>query len=350
MKKLAAITLVLLVTALWVPALAQTQVITLTVTGDAMLGNNDPVNKTEYAFQRYIEKYGNAYPFLKLQDLFAHDDITLANLECVFNDDQPDQTSRYSFRGPTGNAGILKESSIEVVNLANNHSGDYGKAGFTSTIDALDAAGIKYSGSTGNGNYTCIWEKDGIKIGFLGVIPLYYKDHAKEVKRCFDSLKEAGCQVIVASLHAGKEYRPTHGSLQEKYGNMLRGLGANIIIGNHPHVPQGLKVQEGVTHLYSLGNASFGGNTGVDETVHCIQSFVAQFDLVFEDGIYKGHQLTIWPIHISGVSPENNYQPVLVSGNEADVVMKRIQKDTRFTLNPYLEGKGAVQPFVAWDK
>ncbi len=350
MRKLIAVTLILLILTLSISALAQTQVITLTVTGDALLGNNDPVSKTDYAFRRYIEKYGYAYPFSKLQNLFANDDITLVNLECVFNDSEPMQKSHFSFRGPTGNAGILRESSIEVVNLANNHSGDYGKAGFASTLEALGAAGIKYSGSTGNGNYTCIWEKDGIKIGFVGVIPLYYKDHAKEVKRCFDSLKEAGCQVIVASLHAGMEYRPTHGSLQEKYGNTLRSLGANIIIGNHPHVPQGVKVQDGVTHLYSLGNASFGGNTGVDEAVHCIQSFVAQFDLTFEDGIYKGHQLTIWPIHISGVSPENNYQPVLVSGGEAEAVMKRIQKDTRFKLSPYVEGEGAVQPFVPWEK
>jgi poly-gamma-glutamate synthesis protein (capsule biosynthesis protein) len=156
--------------------------------------------------------------------------------------------------------------------------------------------------------------------------------------------------VIVASLHAGMEYRPTHGSLQEKYGNTLRSLGANIIIGNHPHVPQGIKIQDGVTQLYSLGNASFGGNTGVDEAVHCMESFMAQFELTFEDGVYKGHRLTIWPIHISGASPENNYQPVLVSGGEAEAVMKRIQKDTRLTLSPYVESKGAVQPFVPWEK
>lgn len=349
MKKLISAVLAFFVMLLSLSALAQTKIITLTVTGDALLGSNDLVNKTDYAFQRYIEKNGYAYPFLKLQDLFAHDDITLANLECVFNEDQPDQTSRYSFRGPLANTEILKAGSIEVVNLANNHSGDYGKAGFTSTINGLDAAGIKYCGSTGSGNYTCIWEKDGIKIGFVGVFPLYYKNHAKEVRRCFDSLKEAGCQVIIASLHAGKEYRGTHGSLQEKYGKTLRSLGANLIIGNHPHVPEGVSIKDGATHLYSLGNASFGGNTGVDETVHCIQSFVAQFALTFEDGIYKGHQLTIWPIHISGASPENNYQPILVSGAEAEDVMKLIQKDTKYALSPYIEGKGAVQPFVPWD-
>ena len=107
---------------------------------------------------------------------------------------------------------------------------------------------------------------------------------------------------------------------------------------------------DGVTQIFSLGNSSFGGNTGVDEEVHCIQSTIAQFALYFEDGKYIGHQLTLWPIHISGVSPENNYQPVLVEGEDAQKVMKMVQKDTAFTLNPYVDGRGAVQDFVPWNK
>ena len=347
MRKLTILALFLLLMALNLPqALAQRQVVTLTCTGDALLGSNDPVSRTEYAFQRYIEKYGYEYPFAKLQGLFANDDITLVNLECVFNDDAPAQTSRYSFRGPTAYAGILTQGSIEVANLANNHSADYGRAGFASTLQALEDAGVRYCGTTAFGNYTYIWEKDGIKIGFVGLIPLYYEKNEKEIKKYFQALKDEGCQVIVASLHCGKEYNTIHGNIHDKYGGMLRKYGANIIIGNHPHVPQGVNVVNGVTQLYSLGNASFGGNTGVDEAVHCLQSYVAQFELTFEDGVYTGHQLTIWPIHISGVSPENNYQPVLVSGDDAQAVMKRIQKDTRFQLSPYVEGQGAVQPFV----
>ena len=95
-----------------------------------------------------------------------------------------------------------------------------------------------------------------------------------------------------------------------------------------------------------MGKASFGGNTGVDETLQVILATVAQFRLVFEDGKYTGHQLTLWPIHISGVSPENNYQPVLATGEDAAAVMAQIQFDTSFPLEPYVEGVGAVQAFV----
>ena len=100
-----------------------------------------------------------------------------------------------------------------------------------------------------------------------------------------------------------------------------------------------------VALLLSLTAHAQGGNTGIGEKLRP-EGYVAQFDLYFEDNVYTGHQLTIWPIHISGTTPENNYQPVLVTGEDAQAVMKLIQKDTKFTLNPYVDGEGAVQDFV----
>lgn len=350
MKYLRALLIGLMLVMMASSALAETQVITLTCTGDFMPGSNDRVKHEEFAFQRYIEKYGYGYPFEKLQGLFAEDDITLVNLECVLNDDAADSTSRLRFRGPTEYAQILKECSIEVANLANNHYSDYGKDAHQSTLQALEGVGVKYCGSTEYGDWGCYVEVDGIRIGFAGVLPLYHKDHAKKVEQVFKDLKAEGCQVIVASLHCGAEYNAIHGSIHDSYAKKLKNYGANLIIGNHPHVPQGINVFDGITQIYSLGNASFGGNTGVDEEVRCIQATIAQFQLHFEDGQYTGHQLTIWPIHISGTSPENNYQPVLVEGDQAQKVMNMVQKDTAFRLKPYVDGQGAVQDFVPWKK
>ena len=350
MKKIYLLLALLMMMTLALPGLAEERVITLTCLGDTLFGSNEKVSGQEYAFQRYIERFGPAYPYEKLQALIGKDDITLANLENVFNEDAAPSKSRYDFRGPLSYAALLPANSIEVVNLANNHSGDYGAAGYASTIKALEEHGVKYSGSTALGMHTAIWEDHGIKIGFVGVIPLHYKDHNKEVAQQFEQLKQAGCQVIVASVHAGMEYRPTHGSMQERYGNILRSLGAHIVIGHHPHVPQGVSVAKGVTHMYSLGNGAFGGNTGVDEKLHNISSIVAQFALHFKDGQYQGHQLTIWPIHISGASPENNYQPVLVNGDAAQAIMRQLQKDSNIKLNPFVDDQGAVQEFVPWGK
>lgn len=332
-------------------AAAETTEVILTCTGDFMPGSNDLVRYEEYAFQRYIEKYGYGYPFEKLQVLFANDDITLVNLECTLNDSEPLSTSRLRFRGPESYAQIFPACSIEVANLANNHAADYGEAAHKTTIAALDSVGVSYCGTIEYGNYACWKEVKGVRIGFVGVYPLYHKEHPEKLEESVNRLREEGCQVVVASVHCGKEYNTIHGDIHDNYRKKLQKLGVNIIIGNHPHVPQGIMVDKGVTQIYSLGNSSFGGNTGVDETLQVIQSTVAQFRLVFEDGVYVGHQLTLWPIHISGTSPENNYQPVLVQGKEAEIVMRKVEKDTTAVkLNLYVEGEGAVQAYVPWGK
>ncbi len=332
-------------------ASAETQVITVTCGGDTMLGCNEKVRPNDYSFDNYIDQYGYAYPLSQLQSLFANDDVTLVNLEVVLYEDTKAKysTSRLVFRGAPEYTEILKQGSVEVVNLANNHTDDYERAGYDSTIKALDEAGIGYCGSTSYGNYVYVYEKDGIKVGFVGVIPMYYKDNQKKVEDCFKQLRDAGCQVIIASLHCGTEYSPLHGDMHDRYRKLMAAQGANIVIGTHPHVPQGIIVSNGVTQIYSLGNLTFGGNTGVDEVMSCIQGTVAQFALHFEDGVYVGHQLTLYPIHQSGTSPNNNYQPVLVGGDDALKVMRMIQKDTTtMKLNPYVEGEGAVQDFVPW--
>lgn len=341
-------------------ALGEKRIVKVSCTGDTLLGCSEYVRKNgagSYSFDTYIDKYGYAYPFAGLYDMFSKDDITFVNLECVLADDikKGFSKSHYIFRAPTDYAKILTEGSVEVVNLANNHTENYGNEGIEKTVAALEAEGIGYCGTTFGLNSYWIADLGEIKIGFVGAYPRYNGGdaskkvkHQKELESCFDACKEAGCQVIIAAIHAGGEYQPKSANLQWGYENLCIKFGADLVIGNHPHIPQGLKVENGVTSLHSIGNFVFGGNTGVKEIKENLRlpGYVAQFDLVFEDNVYTGHQLTIWPIHISGTYPENNYQPVLVSGDDAEEVMKMIQNDTNITLNPYVEGKGAVQEFV----
>ena len=356
------------------PALAETEppsgedihVVTLTCTGDALLGASESVRKKgagTYSYDTYIEQNGYAYPFAGLYEMFSSDDVTFVNLENVLADDIKGgfSKSRLVFRGPSSYAKILSAGSVEVVNLANNHTENYGVEGMEKTVAALEAEQIGYSGTTFGLNAYYIHEVGDIKIGFVGLYPRYNaKDRRKnqaEAQACFDACKAAGCQVIVASIHCGGEYQKKHADMQEKYEKLCKSMGAHLVIGNHPHVPQGIHVADGVTCLYSLGNFTFGGNVGAADKNdlgnfnQALGSYVAQFDLFFDGTTYLGHQLTIWPIHISGTPPENNYQPVLVSGEDAEKVMKLIQNDSgKLRLNPYVEGQGAVQDFVPWNQ
>ena len=352
-------TLLLCLMLLPIAALAEEQIITITCTGDTTLGSNKRVQTKFYeaSYQYYIEQNGYAWPFAGIKHLTENDDITLVNLEGVLHSPAELSTSRFAFNGPADYAKILTEGSVEIVNLANNHIGDYLQEGYDATLAALDAEGIKYCGDTDFGRELYWFDFDNdVRIGFIGLLPAYRKPNPEKVEQDFQKLKDAGCDVIVASIHAGKEGQEVHTQMTDTYRKLATSLGAHIVVGTHPHVPQGLWQEKGVTTLHSLGNFSFGGNTGVDEYLYCDTGLVAQIHLHFVDGVYTGHHVTLWPVRITGEAlgtgmdggRANNYQPVLVEGEEAQAIMKRVQKDTAFTLNPYVDGQGAVQDFVPW--
>ena len=357
MKRIFALVLCLML--LPIAALAEEQIITITCTGDTTLGSNKRVQTKFYeaSYQYYIEQNGYAWPFAGIKHLTENDDITLVNLEGVLHMPEELSTSRFAFNGPADYAKILTEGSVEIVNLANNHIGDYLQEGYDSTIAALDAEGIKYCGDTDHGRELYWFDFDNdVRIGFIGLLPSYRGKNPAKVEQDFQKLKDAGCDVIVASIHCGVEGQATHSQMTDTYRKLATALGAHIVVGTHPHVPQGLWVEKGVTTLHSLGNFSFGGNTGVDEYLYCDTGLVAQIHLHFEDGVYTGHHVTLWPVRITGEAlgtgmdggRANNYQPVLVEGEEAQAIMKKIQKDTAFKLNPSVDGQGAVQDFVPW--
>ena len=336
------------------------QIITITCTGDTTLGSSKRV-QTKYAkhsIQAYVEKNGYGYPFDGIRHLTETDDITLVNLEGVLYEPKELSTSRLVFNGPKDFAKILTEGSVEIVNLANNHTDDYGKQGYQSTIEALNAEGIAYSGDTKFGRELFWFDfENDVRIGFIGLLPAYRGENPEKVEQDFKKLKQAGCDVIIASIHAGVEGQATLSQMTDTYRKLAMNLGAHIVVGTHPHVPQGLWVEKGVTTLHSLGNFSFGGNTGVDEELYSPESIIAQIDLHFEGGEYIGHQVTIWPIMTTGTNPgsgmgkkgyANDYRPILVDGEKAQEIMKKVQKDTTFKLNPYVDGQGAVQEFVPW--
>ena len=198
MKKVICVLMVFMMLVGMSTALAETTVVRMTVGGDFLPGCNEKVrqNGYEYSYDHYIDQYGYEYPFANLKEMFENDDVTLLNLECVLADEADPQAakSRFCFRGPTDYAKILSCSSVEVVNLANNHIMNHGQAGFDSTVAALEAEGILYCGSASGGSYSCMMEVKGIKLGFVGVVPMYYaisNATKADVKARFDECKEA---------------------------------------------------------------------------------------------------------------------------------------------------------------
>lgn len=298
-------------------------VITLTFGGDCVLGSDYRKEGKAESFDTAVAERGMAWPFSGVRHIFAQDDLSLVNLEVVLQeDDQGFKRRQHNFRGHPGYTDILKLGSVESVNLANNHHIDYQAAGRQSTLEALDTAGLRYSGY----GHLDVFIKNGVKIGFGGIRETTYRQKPGQVAEDISKLREMGAHYIVYSMHFGKEYSPTHNELQTKMARQAIDLGADLIIGTHPHVVQGLEKYNGGLILYSLGNLVFGGNHHLTE----FDALLARVTLGFEADKMDALQLELIPVHTSGAEPANDFRPIPAKGEAKAEVLRRVQEDTPF--------------------
>lgn len=304
-------------------------VLTLTFGGDAVLGVRENWWKREDALPAYLEKYGMAYPFSGLQSIFAADDMTLVNLECVLKGDRSGEKpgKQYHFRGLPSWTQVLSDGSVEQVNIANNHYIDYEAAGKKATRMALDAAGIPFSGYT----FTHVWEKNGHKIGFAGCRETMYAKNKGVIAEEVQALRAAGCAVVIYSCHWGNEYEERHNDMQLEMARAAAAAGVDIIVGTHPHVVQGLDEVDGTAVIWSLGNLMFAGT--LDMLTY--DAALAKATLAFVDGRYAGVTIELVPILTSSRASEgvNDFRPMLAEGEDAARILRKIQTDTGFRLN-----------------
>lgn len=306
----------------------------LTFGGDCTLGGD--AGGGEKRFARAIKAKGYAYPFGGLASLFTADDLTLVNLEGVLTDrDLPMADKRFRFKGSTAYTAILTEGGVECVSLANNHTLDYGAAGYRDTVEALQGAGV----ACVDADYVTVLEKDGVRVGFTGSgFSLDREQYGLQVQ----ALRALGCVALVHVMHLGEEYAGHLTAGQRNTAQYLADNGVALVVGSHPHVAQGLAVVGRTGVLYSLGNCVFGGNADPSDYDACLLSAT----LRFTDGVAESAQLTLWPIRVSGSKRSNDYRPVLLAGADAARVLQKMQQTSGFPLAPFLEGEGAVQAAI----
>lgn len=302
--------------------------IVLTLGGDVVLGTREYWWNDLAALPAYLDQEGLGYPFSALTDIFAADDMTFVNLESVLKDDKSgENTSKeWRFRGLTAWTETLKLASIEQVSIANNHYIDYGTKGRDSTRAALEEAGIAYSGY----EYVYTADIDGTRIGFGGCRETVYLEDPFVIQRDMNRLRAAGCDVIVYTLHGGVEYAPNHNALQQEMAYRAAAAGADIVLGGHPHVVQGITHVGGSLVMYSLGNLMFGGT-------HEMQTFdgmLAQVRLRFRGESYVGCTVELMPVLTSSRASEgvNDFRPVIAEGEDRDRILQKVQADTPFVL------------------
>lgn len=211
---------------------------------------------------------------------------------------------------------MLTTSSVEAANLANNHSADYGDVSLTDTIKYLNEAGI----SNFIGTNTAMREINGISVGLVGINALN-EEEAGKLEKAIGSVKSLGAQLVIVSMHWGEEKATAPNEQQIELAHKAVDLGADLVIGTHPHVLQGIEKYNGRYIAYSLGNFCFGGNNNPSDKDTVIYRQV----FTFVDGILQEDEnMTLIPATISGHDNYNDYQPAIATGDRKTEIQNRL--------------------------
>lgn len=198
-------------------------------------------------------------------------DLAICHLEVPLAEEGGPFSGWPSFNAPPELAGALADTGYDSCSTASNHTLDRGEEGVRRTLDAMDAANLRHTGSARSAEEAAkplVMDVDGVKVGqvsftfgFNGIpLPdgkpwLSNELDADRVVAAAKAAREAGAEVVIASLHWGDEYR--HEPTDEQAAmakQLLADDSIDLILGHHAHVVQPIERVEGKWVAYGLGN------------------------------------------------------------------------------------------------
>lgn len=224
--------------------------------------------------QSKIDSFGIKYIFDKVKNIFKTSDLVMANLESAVADSgTPVNGKQYTFRAKKEILQGLNFAGINLVNLANNHVLDFGREAFEETMDNLSEEKINYVGAGLNLQQAFspfVFKKNKSKVFFFGANKIIPNEswYAEENKSgiagvenpdfLINQIKKVDKKaLVVVYLHWGEEGKITPNINQRNLAKRLIDNGADIVVGSHPHVLQGLEFYKDKLIVYSLGNFVF---------------------------------------------------------------------------------------------
>ena len=191
-----------------------------------------------------------------------HSDIVVGNLESPLIESS--MAVKQDFYGVPSFATFLQECGVNVLNVANNHILEHGKAGYEETLKTLDEANISIVGDKNKVLYLC-WDNSKIAIaGFCGVdLNLFENNNCfselnkQNIELCLDDMGKNNADLKIFCFHWGNEYIHKPSMEQRLLAYKLIDAGVDIIIGHHPHVIQPYEKYKNGHIFYSLGNFCF---------------------------------------------------------------------------------------------
>lgn len=282
-----------------------------------------------------LEERGYDSAFSGTRRLLSQGDVNFANLESPITDRGEAFEKTFTYRMAPESVAALQKAGLNVVSLANNHTLDFGSEGIEQTIELLDKAGIHHAGAGKNlqeARTPAIFQSRDLRVGVLA----YSLTHPEEfyatatspgtafghVTHVQDDIKKLRPQVdlLVVSFHWGAELHTETKPYQSEIAHAAIDAGADMVVGHHPHVVQGVERYKNGVVFYSLGNYAFGSYSN-----HVTWGLFSRTTWGREEGAKR---LTLLEVELIPLNI-NNFQvdfcPVPLTGESADKALKELQ-------------------------
>ena len=287
----------------------------LVAVGDIMLGGRA---------RKFINEFGEKYPFEAVRPLLRRAAIGLANLEGPIAREAEKQERNYSYRVKPKATKAMLNAGINVVTLANNHLLDCGREGVLETLQALSEVGVAAIGAGVNkqaAHAPAILHAGDRRVGLLGYYwnrrtsargswPGSAMDPPEDLTGDIGALK-GKVDRIVATFHWGVPYVREPSEADRAKARFAVECGADIVIGHHPHIIQPFEIYRGRPIFYSVGNFTFGSGNSRGESL--------LLGVWFEDDKTVVH---VYPVYVKNRDPRVNYQPKILRGGGAERVLR----------------------------
>lgn len=286
--------------------------------GDVMVGSRA---------RHRTDLFGPDYVFQCVAPLFRRSSIVLANQEGPIARDAIKLPRNHSYKVNPKYTRVLRRAGFNVVTLANNHLLDCGREGVIETLKSLKKHHIHAIGAgrdVNSAHQPAIIRAGQHTVGLLG----YYWNGRTSAKKnkpgsAMDTPEHLAADIgrlrplvdrLVVTVHWGVPYEREPSAADREKARLMVSLGADIVIGHHPHIMQGIELVNDRPILYSVGNFAFGTGNSKAESLVVGVDFRTDATLI-----------DFFPAYVKNRDPRVNYQPKIMTGAAAGETLKRLR-------------------------
>lgn len=294
--------------------------VSIAVTGDVMFARN----------MAGVLSFDSS-PFEGVSNVTSNVDLLIVNFENAATNSGNAVKGDIPFKCSPDYVPLVKANNRTIATLANNHVCDYGIGGMNDTIKYLEDNGVVVIGA--GENESAAHNATTQKINNRTITVLNYMDSdnfreysyeqipyangsnpgysaydSADAKKQIEEARGNGSDLIIVSMHFGNEYSRSPNDDQVKIAHELIDYGADVVIGSHPHVTQGIEMYKGKPICYSLGDFIF--DLSIPET---LRDYFVEIDIVNDTG-----ELTVYPVNIIG------YLPYFMSPEDGKVLLEEL--------------------------